>query len=65
MEHEGDFQVESECIFDRSELLLQNRTIKQVKVQWKYLSREDSTWELECNMRETYPLVFQYEVMDV
>ena len=39
-----------------------NRTIGQVKVQWKHLSPEEATWELESKMREAYPNLFQ-EVM--
>ena len=43
MGREGYFQVESECILNRRELLLWNRTIKQVKVQWKHLSPKESS----------------------
>ena len=59
MEPEGKFQVGSQHILDRRELLLRNHTIKQVKVQWKQLSLEEATWELESNMREAYPDLFQ------
>ena len=48
-----------EPIIDRRELLLHNHTIKQVKVQWKHLSMEESTWELESVMHEAYPILFQ------
>ena len=34
----NDVQVEPDCILDRREILLRNRTIGQVKVQWKHLS---------------------------
>ena len=40
VEPEGRFKVELEYILDRRELLLWNRTIRQVKVQWKHLSPE-------------------------
>ena len=43
VESEGDFLVEPDCILERREILLQNRTIGQVKVQWKHLSLEEST----------------------
>ena len=31
----------------------------QVKVQWKHLSPKEATWELESNMRDAYPILFQ------
>ena len=59
MEPEGEFQVGAKHILDKRELLLRNRTIEQVKVQWKHLSPEEATWELESNMRDAYPILFQ------
>ena len=59
MEPEGDFLVEPDCILERREILIQNRTIGQVKVQWKHLSLEEATWELESHMQEAYPILFQ------
>ena len=50
VEPEGEFQVGPERILNRRELLLHNYTIGQVKVQWKHLSPEEFTWELECDM---------------
>ena len=64
VEPEGEFQVGPERILDSRELLLQNRTIGQFKVQWKHLSPEEATWELESNMWEAYPDVFQEDVME-
>ena len=32
VEPEGDFQVETDCILNKREIFLQNRTIEQVKV---------------------------------
>ena len=51
--------MELDCILDKREILLQNHTIGQVKVQSKHLSPEEATWELESHMRETYPILFQ------
>ena len=59
VEPEGDFLVEPNCILGRREITLQNRTIGQVKVQWKHLSPEEATWELESKMRDAYPILFQ------
>ena len=47
VEPEGDFLVEPYCILDKREILLRNRTIGHVEVQWKHLSLEEATWELE------------------
>ena len=43
VEPKGDFPVEPDCILDRSEILLRNRTIGQVKVQWKHLNPNEAT----------------------
>ena len=59
VEPEGDFLVESECILECREISLWNRTIGQVKVQWKHLSPEEATWELESHMWDAYPILFQ------
>ena len=58
VEHEGDFLVESDCILEQREISLRNRTIDHVKVQWKHLSPEEATWELDSHMRATYPILF-------
>jgi len=50
VEPEGDFLVEPDCILDRREISLRNRSIGQVKVQWKHLGPDEATWELEKNM---------------
>ena len=42
----------------------ENRTIGQVKVQWKHLSPEEATWDMESNMREAYPYLFQEDEME-
>ena len=59
VESEGDFLVELDCILDKREIFLHNRTIEKVKVQWKHLSPEEATWELESHMRATYPILFE------
>ena len=28
-------------------------------MQWKHLSPDEATWELESHMREAYPVLFQ------
>ena len=59
MEPEGEVLVEPDCILERREITLWNRTIGQLKVQWKHLSPKEATWELESKMRESYPNLFQ------
>ena len=59
VEPEGDFLVEPDCILGQREITLWNSTIGQVKVQWKNLSLEEATWELESNMQDAYPILFQ------
>ena len=50
VEPEGEVLVELDCILGRREITLRNRTIGQLKVQWKHLSPEEATWELESKM---------------
>ena len=59
VEPKGDFLVEPDCILDKKEILLQNRTIGKVKVQWKHLSPEEAIWEFESHMQAAYPILFQ------
>ena len=59
VEPEGDFLVEPDCIHDRREIFLQNHTIGQVKLQWKHLSPDEVTWELESNIHVAYPALFK------
>jgi len=59
VEPEGDFLVEPDYILERREISLRNCTIGQVKVQWKHLTLEEATWELESHMHDAYPILFQ------
>ena len=40
VEPEGYFLMQLDCILSKREILLRNRTIGQVKMQWKHLSLE-------------------------
>ena len=64
VEPEGYFMVEPDCILERREISLRNRTIGQVKVQWKHLSPKEATWELESHMQDAYPILFQGNYKD-
>ena len=48
-----------ERFLERRELLLWNRTIGQVKVQWKHLGLEEANWEIESNMQDACPDLVQ------
>jgi hypothetical protein len=51
VELEGEFLPEPQCILDRKETPLRNRTIAQVKVQWKHFGPDEATWEMEDAMK--------------
>ena len=64
MELKGEVLVGPKRILNMREHLLRNCTIGQVKVQWKHLSPEESTWNLESDMQEAYLILFQDEEME-
>ena len=52
------FEVQPVTILDRREKVLKNKTIKLVRVGWNPQSPGESTWELEDEIREKYPHLF-------
>jgi hypothetical protein len=58
VEPEREFLPEPQCILDRKETPLRNKTIAQVKVQWKHFGPDEATWKMEDAMREAYPILF-------
>lgn len=46
------------CILDRYERKLRGKLIPLVKVQWKNMGVEETTWEIERHMRELNPYLF-------
>ena len=46
-------------IVDKKEQELKRRTIHYVKVQWRNQSVREATWELEDEMKEKYPYLFE------
>ncbi|KAI3682967.1 hypothetical protein L1987_83381 [Smallanthus sonchifolius] len=46
------------AILDRKEKRLRNKIIQLVKVQWKHRKGSEATWEMEKEMRESYPHLF-------
>ena len=60
VEPEGEFLPKPQFILDRKETPLWNRTIAQVKVQWKHFGPDEATWEMEDAMRQAYPILFTH-----
>nr|XP_017224824.1 PREDICTED: uncharacterized protein LOC108201049 [Daucus carota subsp. sativus] len=46
-------------ILDRKEKVLRNKVVKIVRVLWRNPKVEESTWELESDMCEKYPHLFE------
>ena len=59
MEPEGEFQIKLMCILDRKVIMLRNRAIGQVKVQWEHYGPDEATWELEDAMKLAHPFLFK------
>lgn len=55
---DGGFWLEPQCILQKKVLMLQNREIEQVKVQWKNFGPDEATWEMVDEMRVMYPSLF-------
>jgi hypothetical protein len=58
VESEGEFLPGPQCILERKETLLRNRTIAQDKVQLKHFGPDEATWEMEDAMKQAYPILF-------
>ena len=49
------------CIVDSRDQVLRRKTVRLVRVLWRYYGVEESTWECEDTMRATYPFLFRDE----
>ena len=49
-------------IVGRETKVLRNKEIPLVKVQWDMTHPGDATWELESEMRDAYPHLFQVNI---
>eukprot|EP00253_Pinus_taeda_P026623 PITA_26623 len=58
VEQEGEFQQEPQFILQWKHLMLRNRAIEQVKVQWKQFGPKEATWEMADHMWALYPSLF-------
>ena len=46
-------------VLDRKVRKLRSKEIPLVKVMWRNHSQEESTWEVEAEMRQKYPFLFE------
>ena len=45
-------------VLDREVKKLRNKEIPLVKIQWKHHDRDEASWELESEIRETFSFLF-------
>ena len=57
----GTFEEGPLCILDSRDQVLRRKTVRLVKVRWRYYGVEESTWEREDTMLATYPFLFRDE----
>jgi len=53
------YEEEPVAIVDKQVRRLRSKEIVSVKVLWRNHTIEEATWELEKDMRDKYPLLFQ------
>ena len=58
---DGTFEEGPVCILDSRDQVLRRKTVRLVRVLWRYCGVEESTWEREDTMRATYPFLFRDE----
>ncbi|KAL6137810.1 hypothetical protein ACLB2K_063099 [Fragaria x ananassa] len=59
LKKELTYEDEPVQILDRNEQVLRNKTIPLVKVLWRNQQIEEATWELEEQMKQQYPYLFE------
>jgi hypothetical protein len=60
VELKGEYLPEPQYILDKKETPLRNRTITQVKVQWKHFGPDEALWEMEDAMKQAYLIFFHF-----
>ena len=58
---DGTFEEGLVCIMDNRDQVLRRKTVRLVRVLWRYRGVDESTWEREDTMRATYPFLFRDE----
>ena len=61
VDRDGTFEEGPVCILDSRYQVLRRKTVRLVRVLWRHYGVEESTWEREDTMRDTYPLLFRDE----
>ena len=58
---DGNFEEGNMCIMDSRDQVLQDKTMRLVKVLWQHQGVEEATWELKGTVRANYPFLFEDE----
>ena len=58
---EGTFEEGAVCILDSRDQVLRRKTVRLVRVLWRYYGVKESTRERDDTMRATYPFLFRDE----
>ena len=58
---DGTFEEGPVYIVDSRYQVLRRKTVRLVRVLWRYCGVEESMWEREDTMRATYPFLFRDE----
>ena len=58
---DGTFEEGPVCILDSRDQVLRRKTVRLVRVLWRYYGVEESMWEREDMMWATYPFLFRDE----
>ena len=53
------YEIQPIAVIERSDCVLRNKTIPMVKVLWRSLDREETSWEVESVMRVRHPQLFE------
>ena len=56
---DGTFEEGPMCILDSRDQVLRRKAVRLVRMLWRYYGVEESTWEREDTMRDTYPFLFR------
>ena len=58
---DGTFEEGLVCIVDSHDQVLRRKTVRLVRVLWRYYGVEEPTWEREDTIQATYPFLFRDE----
>ena len=58
---DGTFEERPVCIIDSRDQVLRRKIVRLVRVLWQHRGVEESVWEREDTMHDTYPFLFRDE----